>query len=512
MNICLAYFRVSTSEQADSGKSIETQQKLCHKWSEENGYQIVQEYIDAGQSATSLNRPGLKELLARCQEDKTIKAVIVQDTDRWCRSTIDHLTTKSILQKAGVQLISISQPMLDSSPEGILADTIIASVNAFQSQLTGRKTSKVLEQKALMGWWPGGRPVLGYKNIDNPNPTSTLDKKIVSFDTEKAQLMKRAFEIYATSQISAQNLADSLYKQGLRPQNGGRLYDSVLINYLQNPFYIGKFRWHGEIYKAKHPPLISEELFEQCQDVLAAHNQNASRTRKHNFLLRGHVFCDICGRRFWGEQHVKKSGWIVKDYFCASCRRGTYVNKDLLEKLVEKQFEKIEISSEYAQKVIEAAKQLLQEFRESKNNDRVILYSRKAKLEAAMREAEDNRFIHHAISDEAFKRIYPRYEEELKAIDNQIHQLEDNHSEKISAIQKLYNLAENIGQTYKEADINLKRHYLGLFWKAFFIRDGKIVTSELNDNVKPLLSKNLVRVSKTLLPALAEVRTCFITA
>lgn len=500
MSNCLAYFRVSTDEQATKGQSIETQQKLCQKWAKDNGYIIVSEYKDEGKSATTLNRPALKELLARCQEDDSIKAVLVQDTDRLARNTLDHLTIKSLLQKAGIILISISQPMIDSSPEGNLIDTIIASVNAFQSQITGRKTSKVMEQKARIGWWPGGTPPLGYRNIENPNPVSTLDKKIIDLDPNTSPYMLRAFELYSTGQYSAQFVADLLYDEGLRSKTGGKFHDSVLIKYLQNPFYIGKMRWRDEVLPGKHPPLVTQEIFDRCQEILEAHNQHASRSRKHNFLLRGFVFCADCGRRLWAEKHVKKSGLMFQHYYCINCRKKSYADVSDLEKQVEKKFCKIQISKEYADQIIEAAKQILQEFRTGKSQDRVILYSRKTKLEAAMREAEDERFVTHTISEESFKRIYPRYEQELIDINTQINKLETNHTQTIDTIKKLYSLAEDIGNAYKTADPALKRFYLDLFWEGFDIKNGKIIKSRLHKAVKPFLTQQLVRVSNDGLP------------
>ena len=97
--------------------------------------------------------------------------------------------------------------MLDDSPEGKLLDTMIVSFNAFQSQITGRKTSKVLQEKAKMGWFPGGIPPLGYKNIPNPNPTSTLDKQIIGTDKLTAPYVKKVFETYATGDYNINNLA-----------------------------------------------------------------------------------------------------------------------------------------------------------------------------------------------------------------------------------------------------------------------------------------------------------------
>jgi DNA invertase Pin-like site-specific DNA recombinase len=68
----------------------------------------------------------------------------VQDTDRLARNAHDHFAIRAILTKCGVRLIAVSQPTLEDSAEGRMIDTIIASVNQFQSELTARKTLKGL--------------------------------------------------------------------------------------------------------------------------------------------------------------------------------------------------------------------------------------------------------------------------------------------------------------------------------------------------------------------------------
>src|SRR6266699_819716 len=107
MKTAYAYYRVSTEEQAQEGKSIETQQRLCHKWAKDNEYQIIDDFKDEGKSATSLYRPALKDMLAKCQEkDSDVNAILVQDTDRLARNTNDHFAIRAILKKANIQLIS----------------------------------------------------------------------------------------------------------------------------------------------------------------------------------------------------------------------------------------------------------------------------------------------------------------------------------------------------------------------------------------------------------------------
>jgi site-specific DNA recombinase len=154
MKLGLIYSRVSTDEQAKEGQSIDAQIKLCKAYMEQNGYVLAKDgiYKDEGKSGSNTNRPGLQDLLLRVSEEKTIEAVFVLDTDRLARNTLDHLKIKNIFKKHNVTLVSISQPMIDDSPEGNFIDVVLAGANALQSQITGRKTSKVMEQKVEAGW------------------------------------------------------------------------------------------------------------------------------------------------------------------------------------------------------------------------------------------------------------------------------------------------------------------------------------------------------------------------
>ena len=494
------YARVSTDEQAEQGKSIETQLKICRKWAKENAYQITGEFIDDGKSATNLNRPALKDLLAKCLEKGVVDAILVQDTDRLARNTYDHLTVKTLLKKKDVKVISISQLMIDDSPEGNLIDTIIASVNAFQSQITGRKTSKVLEEKAKLGWYPGGRPPLGYKNIENPNPTSTLDKKIIGIDEPVSIHIKKAFEMYSTGNFNVTQIANFLNKKGVKPPYGVKIHPSLVARILQDEFYIKRFLWNGKVYVGKHPALIDTPLFNHVQSVLQAHNQNATRKRKHLFLLRGYLYCITCGKRYWGELHKKPNGSIYNFYFCSNCKKDTYVDKDKLEKQVIKLFHRIQISKEYRDAILEKAKSILAESRSNQETDKKRLIAQKTKLEKAMKEAEDNRFIHHTLSEDAFQRIYPRFENQLKDVEEALAKLGNDYSQNIHKLEKILRLAENIGKAYQKADDMLKRVYLTIFFKDFTVKGEKIASYTLNPKIKPLIEKGSIRVLTTGLP------------
>src|SRR3989344_2025535 len=376
--------------------------------------------------------------------------------------------------------------MIDDSPEGNLIDTIIASVNAFQSQITGRKVSKVAEEKAKAGYYPG-KPKTGYMNVFNANPTSKFDKRVIDIDPQRGKYITQAFILYSTGNFSLKSLSNHLFEIGLRSNTGVQVNISLLAYILRDPLYLGKIPWKGVIYGGHHLALTDEETFNKCQEIMTAHNQNASRQRVHNFLLRGFVYCADCNRRLWADKHTKKNGLRFEFYFCKTCSKGSYVAVSELEEQVEEWFGAIQITRAYAQELIERAKQILEDFRSNSDNETQILANRKAKIEAAIREAEDNWLIHKKLTQEQYQKIYDRYGADVKSIEKQLNQQSANHEKSIKTVQRLMALAQNIRMAYHDAEPSLKRFYLGLFWEKFLVKKGKVTKAILAEEVKDLI-------------------------
>lgn len=493
MKKAYAYYRVSTEEQANEGKSIETQRKLCRKWAEDNDFKILREFIDEGKSATTLTgRASLQDLLEKSREEK-LDILIVQDTDRLARNVFDHLTIKSLLKKQGVSVVSVSQPMIDDTAEGKLMDGVVASINEFQSAITGRKTSKVLLEKARLGWYPK-IPPLGYRNDENPNPTSNLDKRIIVLDNKIAPYLKKVFEEYATGKTTIKEMAEYLNNHGVTPNRGTKVHKNTVCNILKNEFYTGYFTWQKTKFKGKHTPLIDTSLFERVQLIMQNHNKNASRKRKHNFLLSGFIYSKVNGRRMLGEHHDKKSGKKYSYYCDIDSRAGSYIGSAKLESEVENLFGKIQISKEYSNKVLEIARGILKESRKNQSAERKRISSELQRINRAMIEVEDSRFINRKIDNETFTRLYQRYSDERDRYTNELNSLNQDDSENIKILEKILGLAENIGNAYKKADDGTKRSYLNLFFKKIFIDKGKIVDFELTEEVGELIKNGSVQL------------------
>jgi site-specific DNA recombinase len=484
----LIYCRVSTEEQAEQGYSLDAQEKFCRDFAQNNGYEIAGVFRDEGRTGTNLDRPALKDLLANCQEDKSIGALIVQETDRLARNTKDHLTIKALLQKSGVKIISVAQPMLDDSPEGKMIDTILASVNQFQSDINSRKTQKGLQEKFDQGGWPSWAP-LGYLNVNINTDAEGKSIKVLKKDPKRWPILKQGFKLYLSGNYSIDEINDILYEKGLVSRNDKKLAHSVIVNILKNPFYTGLMRWGGQEKPGKHEPMISLSEHQRILEIVDTHNLHRCRRRKYTFLLRGFVICNVCGLRYTAEKHPIKK----KEYYHCTDRKGhgnvgQYIEAGELEKQVEEEFKRIQFSPEFIALLRKKLTLIHSQQKEEMSARLQILNNQKMAVELKRDKAEE-KLLKGIILDEDFVRMRNKFREELKNIQNELTRIENQREYDIGIIQEVLKLARNIYRGYKTAPDELKRQYLGLFWDKFLVENKRIVKAVPTKLIE-ILSKN----------------------
>jgi len=480
----LIYCRVSTEEQAEKGYSLDAQEKLCRDFAQNNGHKVVGVFRDEGKSGTNLDRPALKDVLSKCQQDRSIDILIIQETDRLARNTKDHLTIRALLQKATVKLISVAQPMLDDSPEGKMIDTILASINQFQSDINSRKTKKGLQEKFDQGEWPSWAP-LGYFNAS----TGDQEKRVIKKDPKKWNLLKQGFKLYLAGNYSIDEINDILYQKGFLSRNGKKIAHSVIVKAFKNPFYAGLMRWGGQEKMGKHEPMISLSEHQRILEIIDAHNLHRCRRRKHSFLLRGFVICNKCGLRYTAEKHPIKK----KEYYHCTDRRahgnvGQYIEARELEKQVEEEFRRIQFGKEFISLLRKKLINIHNQQKEDINSQLQVLHNQKKAIELNRDKAEE-KLLKGIILDEDFVRLRNKFKEELSRIQCQMRELESQREYDIDVIQEIIKLARNIYRGYKTAPYELRRQYLGLFWDKFLVQNKKIVKA-IPTKLIDVLSKN----------------------
>jgi len=494
------YSRVSTEDQAkDEHYSLKTQERVCQRAMDDMDYVLADNghYSDPGKSGTNMKRPGLQDMLIRVKEDESISAIFVQDTDRLARNVQDHLAIKALLNKHEVKLISVSQPGINDGPEGKMMDLMVAGFSQFQSDITSRKTLKSMEEKFERGGWPTRAP-LGYLNSPDPKDP---DKRTITTDHSRAPLIAEMFRLYSTGDYSIAEVRDIAYKKGLTTAAGKRLAKSKMFELIRCHFYYGDMHWHGAVRKGNHESIITKEIFDRCQKVLGFNNRYACRRRKHDFLLRGFIFCENCKSRHTAAHHPKKN----KSYYY--CNRSDdnknilckekYTEVHDLEAQVQDHFDKIVFSIELIQKITDSVKKLYEKHRDVVGSEKKVLMTKKVNLEMKLETAEE-KLIDNIISDSTYGRIKARISEQITILEDELYKLDRKKNLKMDVIQETLRLIKNVGDAYNQAKPELKRLYISLFWEHFTVSDRKIAQAVKSPILRALEALGSVSFDKLI--------------
>lgn len=134
----VAYPRVSGAEQVE-GHSLDAQERFFAEYCEDRGWDQTAIYREEGKSAHSdsiSRRPALRRLLEDAALGK-FDVVVVHTLDRWARNLKVLLETVSILNQHGVGLVSITENLDWSTPEGRLVARTLDSFGEFYSDMLG---------------------------------------------------------------------------------------------------------------------------------------------------------------------------------------------------------------------------------------------------------------------------------------------------------------------------------------------------------------------------------------
>ena len=117
---------MSTGGQATEGVSLEAQMAKAQAWAAANGYEVGGIYSDAGISGKrTANRPGLQDALREvCAERGNV--LIVYSLSRLARSTKDAIAIAERIEKAGADLVSLTERIDTTSAAGKMVFRMLA--------------------------------------------------------------------------------------------------------------------------------------------------------------------------------------------------------------------------------------------------------------------------------------------------------------------------------------------------------------------------------------------------
>src|SRR5277367_112139 len=146
----IGYVRVSTDKQAERGTSLEAQADKIRAMALVQGAELSDIIVESGESAKSLNRPGMTKLLALVDAGQ-VKAVIVAKLDRLTRSVKDLCELLERFERKGVALVSVAESLDTGSAAGRLVLNIMAAVSQWEREAIGERTRDAMRHKRSQG-------------------------------------------------------------------------------------------------------------------------------------------------------------------------------------------------------------------------------------------------------------------------------------------------------------------------------------------------------------------------
>ncbi|WP_157103278.1 recombinase family protein [Neomicrococcus aestuarii] len=484
MLLAVSYLRVSTREQAerggtDDGFSIPAQREANARKADDLGARVVREFVDAGESARSVDRDGLKEMLAFIAATR-VTFCIVHKLDRLARNRADDVKIHEALISAGVTLVSATES-IDQTPSGMLVHGIMSSIAEFYSRNLATEVTNGLTQKLAQGGTPMRAPV-GYLNVRRTDEQGR-EVRTVEVDPERAPLVRWAFETYAKGDTSVTGLLRDLTARGLttvpspkRPSKA--LGKNTLYKLLTNPYYAGVIRYKGALHPGAHEPLIEPTLFDQVQSLLKARNARMTRHVQHAHHLKGLLYCGSCGSRMLLDFATNPRGTTYAYFICSgraakktTCTRRA-VPVDVAERLVEDSYRGITISkTDYRPLAAEVAA-VFDEQSAGREQEFADLTANRAMLEAESDKLLTAHFA-DALDLPTLKRHQDRIRAGLTDVEQRLAQHDEHHAGARAFLHDSLRLLTDAHRAYAHSDDGNRRLATQAFYTRLEITDDE---------------------------------------
>lgn len=342
--IVALYTRVSTIDQVQDGHSLYEQENRLKKMCEAKGYEIYKIYTDAGVSAKDTNRPAYKKML-KDMKDKKFNLIFAYKLDRISRSIIDLEMLFNLLKENNCDIECLVDNIDTSGANGMMFVRILGIFAQFERELIKERTLIGVESAVNQGHF-GGKPPLGYmQEVANGKKT----KKWI-INKEEAKIVREIFELCLKGKTYATiaNIMNEKYPSVISGYKFNKLTnerkevfrnwkDSSICVMLNNKRYIG-IHEHRKSSKEKEtieikghiPPIISEDIFYECQENIRKNSRNYYRNK--NYLFMQKLACPKCGRIMACNGARKSKGNDYLYYKCKDC--GEYIREEWIEKIL----------------------------------------------------------------------------------------------------------------------------------------------------------------------------------
>ena len=324
-----------------------------------SNWTYVDGYVDEGISGTSVNkRDSFKRMISDSKKGK-FDLILTKEVTRFARNTLDSISYTQKLLENGVGVYFESDNINTIMPDSELRLTIMASVAQDEVRKLSERVKfgfkRSIEKKRVLG----NNNIFGYRK----------NKTRLVVHEEEAKMVRELFEIYARGDMGFHKIAEYFEQKGYKGKNGNPISSQTLRRIIRNPKYKGYYRTgtvkvidyklhkaqrmpkeEWEIFECKEniPAIVSEELWEKCNNILEKKAQSCLNkvenkdVFKNRYVFSGLIFCKehneeehIVGfNRISGKKRSNKPAWACSKYIMSGlkgCESPIIQESELIE-------------------------------------------------------------------------------------------------------------------------------------------------------------------------------------
>ena len=369
----VAILRVSSRDQRDN-TSLDGQEKDIRGYCAKHGLELVGEPFRLAESG---KRAADRRLYREARDfalSKGCKHLLFYMQDRETRNLSDLEENEDLVQRGMIVVHYVRDDKVfdvDTPESDFMMRDVQGVINKQYSRVLSGKVTDAQRNKAESGWFPGGRPPLGYMHLRPTDEDGKVIKRapttvVPDTDQRKLRQIRREFELRASG-LSLDAIRRKIIEEGFIPAaevKGFRV--SIVEWHLKNKFYYGKFEWDGVEYVGKHDLIIPEQHLAAVRESFScAGRRSALAVGEAPFS--GWLRCadPECGMRITFEKKrktVKETGEakVYRLYRCSNSRKvhdslaGMYTDEEKIWEQFEPAIEQVDLPAQLAKDIADA--------------------------------------------------------------------------------------------------------------------------------------------------------------
>ncbi len=457
--------RVSTEEQREAGNSLPAQIVRLERYCHNKGFSILKT-CSFDESAYSSDRSEFDLIIDFILEQKEKVAVCCDKVDRISRNIFDKRI--SLLYEKALK----DEIELHFASENQIINSKISAVEKFQfsislglakyySDAISDNVKRANEQKVRSGYWLSKGP-FGYKNICNSDGT-----KDIIIDEYKENIVKEAFELYATGAYSMQLLYEKINKK-----YNLKWSKAHVGNVLKNPFYYGVMIVKGQMYPHRYETIISESLFDQVKTIIEGFKKKPAKYVGKPYIYRGLIRCAHCGLAITPEKH---KGHV---YYHCTQSKGKHGAKWLREEEITKKLGRVFKNLQIPENILHQIVDTLNVVHEGKIKFHNMQFDKLTKEQKSITKMMDNLYLDklkNKIDEDQYERFYKSFREQLNDIVLRLERLQDAEDNYYTTAKHILDLSSRAYDLFLGSEVEERRQLIKLVLSNLEMEDKNIV-------------------------------------